>query len=45
MTSPQPLIIYIEDDSLLMNMYQHLFTVHGFAFAGAKDFENCALQS
>lgn len=35
----KPLIAYIEDDDLLMNMYRHLFTVHGFAFAGAKDFE------
>lgn len=33
-----PLILYIEDDGLLMNMYQDLFTLGGFRFAGARDF-------
>lgn len=33
-----PLILYIEDDGMLLNMYQHLFEVHGFRFAGARDF-------
>lgn len=35
----QPLIIYIEDDAMLMNMYRQLFTIHGFAFAGAQNFD------
>ena len=35
-----PLVLYIEDDGLLMNMYKQLFTIHGFGFAGAKDFDS-----
>lgn len=33
-----PLILYIEDDGMLLNMYRHLFEVHGFRFAGAQNF-------
>ncbi len=33
-----PLILYIEDDGMLLNMYQDLFTINGFRFAGARDF-------
>lgn len=36
--TPSPLILYIEDDGLLMNMYQDLFTLGGFRFEGARDF-------
>ena len=35
-----PLVLYVEDDGLLMNMYEQLFTIHGFAFAGGRDFES-----
>lgn len=35
-----PLVLYVEDDGLLMNMYRELFTKHGFAFVGARDFES-----
>jgi len=35
-----PLILYIEDDGMLLNMYREFFTIHGFAFAGAADFQN-----
>jgi len=31
-------VLYIEDDGMLMNMYESLFTKHGFSFIGAKDF-------
>ncbi|MBI2636618.1 MAG: response regulator [Parcubacteria group bacterium] len=33
-----PLILYVEDDGMLLNMYEQFFTIHGFAFAGAADF-------
>ena len=33
-----PLILYIEDDGMLLNMYQDLFTAGGFRFVGARDF-------
>ena len=34
-----PLILYVEDDGLLLNMYEQLFTIHGYGFAGAADFQ------
>lgn len=36
--STPPLILCIEDDGMLLQMYRHLFEVHGFRFAGASDF-------
>ena len=33
-----PLILYIEDDGMLFNMYRDLFTMNGFRFAGARDY-------
>lgn len=33
-----PLILCVEDDGMLFNMYRHLFEVHGFRFAGAQNF-------
>ena len=38
--SKKPLIAYIEDDGMLMNMYEQLFNIHGFSFVGARDFES-----
>jgi len=34
-----PLILYVEDDGMLLNMYREFFTIYGFAFAGAPDFK------
>ena len=38
MPNKKPLIAYIEDDAMLLTMYEQLFTIHGFDFAGSKDF-------
>ncbi len=32
-----PLILYVEDDGMLLTMYRQFFTIYGFAFAGAAD--------
>ncbi|MBI2050537.1 MAG: response regulator [Parcubacteria group bacterium] len=34
-----PLILYVEDDGMLLTMYQEFFTIYGFAFEGAADFK------
>ncbi|OJI07653.1 hypothetical protein BK004_01055 [bacterium CG10_46_32] len=33
-----PLILYVEDDGMLLTMYEQFFTIHGFSFAGAASF-------
>ena len=38
MQNKKSIILYIEDDGMLMNMYKDLFTTHGFDFVGAKNF-------
>ena len=35
-----PLILYVEDDGMLLNMYREFFTIYGFSFDGAADFQN-----
>ncbi|PIR56732.1 MAG: hypothetical protein COU72_04725, partial [Parcubacteria group bacterium CG10_big_fil_rev_8_21_14_0_10_41_35] len=42
MSNKKPLIAYIEDDAMLLTMYEQLFTIHGFSFVGARDFESGA---
>ncbi|MBI1961592.1 MAG: response regulator [Parcubacteria group bacterium] len=34
-----PLVLYVEDDGMLLTMYKQFFTIHGFAFEGAADFK------
>lgn len=40
MSKQTPLVLYIEDDGLLINLYQDLFTIHGWDFVGVRDFES-----